>query len=173
MMVGQAMLTVAISIASVMRHRPEQYGYLPDGRAHLDATVAAVRDRRPDLVAALDALHPVLAQAGSEAATRFEQTSGPVMAKGVEDSAYYRWARFVALNEVGVPCGPINTIAEGVALAEQLGLHPRVTVGEGDRAVDLIRNPITFSAADATYHTPPPELGEHTDAVREWLSTPG
>ena len=39
------------------------------------------------------ALHPVLAQAGTEAATRFEQTSGPVMAKGVEDSAYYRWAR--------------------------------------------------------------------------------
>jgi (1->4)-alpha-D-glucan 1-alpha-D-glucosylmutase len=75
--------------------------YLPDGREHLDATVAAVRDRRPDLVAALDALHPVLASAGTEAATRFEQTSGPVMAKGVEDSAYYRWARFVALNEVG------------------------------------------------------------------------
>ncbi|MGY1744882.1 malto-oligosyltrehalose synthase [Blastococcus sp. SYSU D00695] len=75
--------------------------YLPDGREHLDATVAAVRDRRPDLVAALDALHPVLGAAGTEAATRFEQTSGPVMAKGVEDSAYYRWARFVALNEVG------------------------------------------------------------------------
>ena len=52
--------------------------------------------RRP-----LDALHPVLAQAGTEAATRFEQTSGPVMAKGVEDTAFYRWARFVALNEVG------------------------------------------------------------------------
>jgi (1->4)-alpha-D-glucan 1-alpha-D-glucosylmutase len=75
--------------------------YLPDGREHLDATVAAVRDRRPDLAGAVDALHPVLAQAGTEAATRFEQTSGPVMAKGVEDSAYYRWSRFVALNEVG------------------------------------------------------------------------
>jgi (1->4)-alpha-D-glucan 1-alpha-D-glucosylmutase len=75
--------------------------YLPDGRGHLDAAVAAVRERRPDLVPAVDALHPVLAQAGTEAATRFEQTSGPVMAKGVEDSAYYRWARFAALNEVG------------------------------------------------------------------------
>jgi (1->4)-alpha-D-glucan 1-alpha-D-glucosylmutase len=75
--------------------------YLPDGREHLDATVAAVRERRPDLSAALDGLHPVLASAGTEAATRFEQTSGPVMAKGVEDSAYYRWARFVMLNEVG------------------------------------------------------------------------
>ncbi|RBY75384.1 malto-oligosyltrehalose synthase [Blastococcus sp. TF02-09] len=75
--------------------------YLPDGREHLDAAVTAVRERRPDLTPAVDALYPVLSQAGSEAATRFEQTSGPVMAKGVEDSAYYRWPRFVALNEVG------------------------------------------------------------------------
>ncbi|HYO37882.1 MAG TPA: malto-oligosyltrehalose synthase [Geodermatophilus sp.] len=75
--------------------------YLPDGREHLDEAVGAVRDRRPDLVAAVDALHAVLARAGTEAATRFEQTSGPVMAKGVEDSAYYRWARFAVLNEVG------------------------------------------------------------------------
>jgi (1->4)-alpha-D-glucan 1-alpha-D-glucosylmutase len=89
------------ALAELLASFPVYRSYLPDGRAHLDATVAAVRDRRPDLVAALDALHPVLAQAGSEAATRFEQTSGPVMAKGVEDSAYYRWARFVALNEVG------------------------------------------------------------------------
>ena len=33
MIVGLAMLVVAIPIASVMRHRPEQHGYLPDGRA--------------------------------------------------------------------------------------------------------------------------------------------
>jgi (1->4)-alpha-D-glucan 1-alpha-D-glucosylmutase len=89
------------ALAELLAGFPVYRSYLPDGREHLDATVGAVRDRRPDLVAAVDALHPVLAQAGSEAATRFEQTSGPVMAKGVEDSAYYRWARFVALNEVG------------------------------------------------------------------------
>jgi len=75
--------------------------YLPDGREHLDAAMSAVRERRPDLTAAVDALYTALSQAGTEAATRFEQTSGPVMAKGVEDSAYYRWSRFVALNEVG------------------------------------------------------------------------
>jgi crotonobetainyl-CoA:carnitine CoA-transferase CaiB-like acyl-CoA transferase len=79
---------------------------------------------------------------------------------------------FLALNKVGVPCGPVNSIAEGVELAERLGLEPRVTVGEGDRAVDLIRNPISFSAADIRYTAPPPELGEHTDAIREWLTTP-
>jgi (1->4)-alpha-D-glucan 1-alpha-D-glucosylmutase len=89
------------ALAELLASFPVYRTYLPDGREHLDATVVAVRERRPDLSAALDALHPVLSQAGTEAATRFEQTSGPVMAKGVEDSAYYRWARFVVLNEVG------------------------------------------------------------------------
>ena len=89
------------ALAELLASFPVYRSYLPDGREHLDATVAAVRERRPDLTAALDALHSVLSSAGSEAATRFEQTSGPVMAKGVEDSAYYRWARFVSLNEVG------------------------------------------------------------------------
>ena len=93
--------------------------YLPDGREHLDATVATVRTRRPDLVAALDALHPVLAQAGTEAATRFEQTSGPVMAKGVEDSAYYRWSRFVALNEVGGDPARFGSTVEEFHAAQQ------------------------------------------------------
>src|SRR4029079_11098793 len=32
---------------------------------------------------------------------RFQQTTPPVMAKGVEDTAFYRYFRFVALNEVG------------------------------------------------------------------------
>ena len=32
---------------------------------------------------------------------RFQQTTPPVMAKGVEDTAFYRWNRLVALNEVG------------------------------------------------------------------------
>jgi (1->4)-alpha-D-glucan 1-alpha-D-glucosylmutase len=45
-------------------------------------------------------------QAGSgerydEFVTRFQQTSPPVTAKGVEDTALYRYARLLALNEVG------------------------------------------------------------------------
>ena len=76
---------------------------------------------------------------------------------------------FLALNKAGVPCGPINTIGEGVELAESLGLAPRVEVGEGARAVTLIRNPITFGDADLRYDLPPPELGEHTAEVKRWL----
>jgi (1->4)-alpha-D-glucan 1-alpha-D-glucosylmutase len=36
-----------------------------------------------------------------EFVVRFQQTCGPVMAKGVEDTAFYRWPRLTALNEVG------------------------------------------------------------------------
>jgi (1->4)-alpha-D-glucan 1-alpha-D-glucosylmutase len=34
-------------------------------------------------------------------ARKFQQLSGPVMAKGLEDTAFYRNTRFIALNEVG------------------------------------------------------------------------
>src|SRR5690606_15080593 len=32
---------------------------------------------------------------------RFQQVSSPVMAKGMEDTAFYRYNRFLSLNEVG------------------------------------------------------------------------
>ena len=79
---------------------------------------------------------------------------------------------FLALNKAGVPCGPINSIREGVELAERLGLEPRVTVGEGDAAVDVVRNPIRFSDAKVRYDLPPPTLGEHSDEIRAWLAGP-
>ena len=77
---------------------------------------------------------------------------------------------FTELMAAGVPCGPINNIAEGVALAERLGLEPRVTLGSGDHSVDLVRNPIRFSDAELRYHTAPPTLGEHSDEIRAWLA---
>src|SRR5690606_15971746 len=39
--------------------------------------------------------------AARDVAVRFQQVTGPVMAKGIEDTAFYRWHRLVALNEVG------------------------------------------------------------------------
>jgi (1->4)-alpha-D-glucan 1-alpha-D-glucosylmutase len=36
-----------------------------------------------------------------EFVTRWQQTTGPVMAKGIEDTAFYRYYRLTALNEVG------------------------------------------------------------------------
>ena len=107
------------ALAELLATFPVYRSYLPDGREHLDATVATVRERRPDLAATLDALQPVLYRAGTEAATRFEQTSGPVMAKGVEDSAYYRWPRFVALNEVGGDPARFGSTVEEFHAAQQ------------------------------------------------------
>jgi crotonobetainyl-CoA:carnitine CoA-transferase CaiB-like acyl-CoA transferase len=73
---------------------------------------------------------------------------------------------FRELLAAGVPCAPINTIDEGVALAEELGLDPVVTVG----GVPGVRNPITFSATPASYQLPPPGLDEHGEEIRAWLT---
>jgi crotonobetainyl-CoA:carnitine CoA-transferase CaiB-like acyl-CoA transferase len=72
----------------------------------------------------------------------------------------------------GVPCGPINTIDQGVAFAEEIGLDPVVTVGEGRAAVPSVRNPITFSATAPEYRLPPPTLDEHGAELRRWLAEP-
>ena len=65
------------------------------------------RERRPDLDPELfDLLRDVLllkapGEEEEALAMRFQQASGPVMAKGLEDTFFYRYNRFVALNEVG------------------------------------------------------------------------
>ncbi len=61
----------------------------------------AVRRDRPDLAAALDQVLPLLEDRVRAPSLSFQQTSGMVMAKGVEDRAFYRWSRLTSLNEVG------------------------------------------------------------------------
>src|SRR5882757_9213625 len=80
---------------------PVYRSYLPEGADWLLAVLRLVRLARPDLGSALSSLRPRLTDPNDELALRFQQTSGAVMAKGVEDTAYYRYNRFVALNEVG------------------------------------------------------------------------
>ena len=84
---------------------------------------------------------------------------------------------FERLTAAGVPCGPINTIDGGVALAERLGLDPVVQVGEGDAAVPMIRNALRFSRDPRPVLAPRRRaLGADSDAVRAWLrngSRPG
>ena len=75
--------------------------YLPQGREHLDQAAAAVRQSRPDLVETLDLVLARIGDPSDEMCVRFQQLSGAVMAKGVEDAAFYRYTRFLALNEVG------------------------------------------------------------------------
>jgi len=75
--------------------------YLPEGIADLDHALATAVRRRPDLASTIDQLSSRLHDHGDELALRMQQLSSAAMAKGVEDTAYYRYSRFIALNEVG------------------------------------------------------------------------
>lgn len=79
---------------------------------------------------------------------------------------------FHRLNEVGVPCGPINTIDGGVALARELGLDPVVEIGSGEQTISTIRHPISFSLTPPRHTLPPPALGQDSEQIRAWLSQP-
>ncbi|CAA9377230.1 MAG: GH13_26 / GH13 / GH13_20 [uncultured Pseudonocardia sp.] len=90
------------AVAELLCGFPVYRSYLPEGRDALETAVSVARTHRPDLADVLTAIRDrMLVDPGGELATRVQQTSGMVMAKGVEDTAFYRWNRFVALNEVG------------------------------------------------------------------------
>ena len=63
----------------------------------------------------------------AEFVVRWQQTTGPVMAKGVEDTAFYRWFRLTALNEVGGNPDRFSLSPEEFhrAALERLERHPR------------------------------------------------
>jgi crotonobetainyl-CoA:carnitine CoA-transferase CaiB-like acyl-CoA transferase len=81
----------------------------------------------------------------------------------------------VAVTATGVPCGPINDLAQGFALAEQLGLEPVVQVVDDrrDRAQPQVANPAHYSRTPATYRSAPPRVGEDRAEVLALLSTDG
>ncbi|WP_234531562.1 CaiB/BaiF CoA transferase family protein [Streptomyces shenzhenensis] len=93
----------------------------------------------------------------------------PVLVERLSTRTALEW--FDLLVAAGVPCGPINTIDGGFAMAERFGLDPVVEVGEGERAVPTTRHPIRFSETPPTYRLPPPELDEHGTELRTWLAS--
>ena len=86
---------------------PVYRGYVRPGhpvtaadQAHVAAAVTRVRRCRPDFDPELLTLG-VPGEAEADFAVRFAQVSAPVMAKGGEDTAFYRYYPLVSLNEVG------------------------------------------------------------------------
>lgn len=86
----------------------------PGDRAAMDSAVAQARRRNPAVSNAIfDYVHDVLRlrvppgsdatgqQAQRQFVQRFQQLTGPIMAKGVEDTAFYRYTPLISLNEVG------------------------------------------------------------------------
>ena len=76
-------------------------------RQHIREAAAKAGDFNPDLpVEAFEFLGDLLClkfsgEAADDFVARFQQLTGPVMAKGVEDTVFYRFNRFMSLNEVG------------------------------------------------------------------------
>ncbi|HKU30100.1 MAG TPA: malto-oligosyltrehalose synthase [Arthrobacter sp.] len=75
--------------------------YLPYGKDVLVEAVEHAAEARPELEPVLKGLLPLLLDAERELGRRFQQTSGMVMAKGVEDTAFFRYTRLGTLTEVG------------------------------------------------------------------------
>jgi (1->4)-alpha-D-glucan 1-alpha-D-glucosylmutase len=84
---------------------PVYRSYLPEGGPHLAHAADAVGRARPDLTPAVERLLPRLCDPADELCVRFQQLTGAVMAKGVEDTAFYRYTRLIGLNEVGADPG--------------------------------------------------------------------
>ena len=91
----------------------------------------------------------------------------PLLNKALSSDTAEVWAS--RLQSEGLPCAPILTIPEGVKYAASLGLDPVVQVGEGDEAVPLIKNPVTFSRTPVRYDKAPPALGADGTDVMAWL----
>jgi (1->4)-alpha-D-glucan 1-alpha-D-glucosylmutase len=78
---------------------------------HVAQAIAAAKAARPDLEERLfDFLQDVLllqvpGEQEQEFVLRFQQITAATMAKGVEDTAFYRYARLISLNEVGADPG--------------------------------------------------------------------
>lgn len=72
------------------------------------------------------------------------------------------------LAKLGVPCSPVNTVDQVFADPQVRSRGMQIAVphpqsGKGD--VDLIGNPIKYSATPVDYRRAPPYLGQHTDEV--------
>ncbi len=110
--------TLREGLAEVLAQFPVYRTYIddqvhPDDRRYIDWACARARaeSRAPDadvfefireaLTCELPTRSPALAAAVRHFARKFQQLSAPVMAKGVEDTAFYLYNRLVSLNDVG------------------------------------------------------------------------
>jgi len=80
-----------------------------------------------------------------------------------------RWTRdrlLKALTAAGVPCGAVRTVTEALAdpqLAAREMIVPLQHVTAG--AITVLGTPLKLSDTPAAVRTPPPALGQHTEAV--------
>lgn len=152
---------------------PSIYPYEPFPTAHGDIIIAIGNDRQfrvlcnvlgaPEL-----AEDPRFATAHSRSINRAELRPLLVQLLSQHDAA--EW--FSILTDARLPSAPINDVAGGIRFAEQIGLDPVVSVGDGDGSLPGVRNPITFSRTPASYDLVPPGLDADRDPIMTWLHQP-
>jgi len=71
-----------------------------------------------------------------------------------------------ALNEAGVPCGPIYSIDQVFSdpQVEHLGIAQSVAKPNGE-TLNVVGQPVVLSRTPSRIASAPPEIGEHTDEV--------
>jgi (1->4)-alpha-D-glucan 1-alpha-D-glucosylmutase len=123
---------VPADVAEAVSALPVYRTYLRDGRVD-----------EQDAVVLRDAGLEWLRGAPADFVTRFQQTTPPVMAKGVEDTAFYRYARLLALNDVGGDPSRfgigVERFHEGNALRAECWPHAMLTLQTHDakRSADV------------------------------------
>jgi (1->4)-alpha-D-glucan 1-alpha-D-glucosylmutase len=98
---GEVDPEVVDALAELAAAFPVYRSYLPQGAEQLTEAAAVATRHRPELADAVERVVAVLRDESHPASVRFQQTSGMVMAKGVEDTAFYRYSRLATLTEVG------------------------------------------------------------------------
>jgi (1->4)-alpha-D-glucan 1-alpha-D-glucosylmutase len=111
---------------------PDREEITPEDKEHIVQATECAKQQRQDIDAGLfDFLRDVLTMVvtgkqETEFLLRFQQFTGPVMAKGVEDTAFYCYNRLSGMNEVGSDPG-LNglSVAEFHAYSEKMqATHP-------------------------------------------------
>ncbi|GAB4476143.1 MAG: CaiB/BaiF CoA-transferase family protein [Burkholderiaceae bacterium] len=93
----------------------------------------------------------------------------PMLERIVRERPVAFWTE--QLEAAGVPCGPINSIAQALADPQILARGLRIDLPHPLAGrVPLVGNPIKMSATPPAYDRPPPLLGEHTDTVLRELA---
>ncbi|KAI9095820.1 hypothetical protein DFS34DRAFT_624907 [Phlyctochytrium arcticum] len=75
--------------------------HLSEATEYAKRALSTKRDHEIEFIARAAAYKSGTSDAAKEFVSRLQQTCGPVMAKGIEDTAFYRYFRLTALNEVG------------------------------------------------------------------------
>jgi crotonobetainyl-CoA:carnitine CoA-transferase CaiB-like acyl-CoA transferase len=92
-----------------------------------------------------------------------EFINGIIQTALLENTAEYWLAK---LGAARIPCGPVNDFGQALkdpqVLARNMVVDVRLQSGE---TISMPGNPIKLSAAEQESFSPPPLLGEHTDAV--------